>query len=222
MNVRALLFLLVLGCSGESFDTLEGDNVSGFPLAPWHMWGDSVLLTSEVDVNGGNTASGQLIRINYGRPETWSFFFAAELVDGFTGNPNMDVAVLIDVITGVGRTSFDTQAAGNVLAAPGFARFMFRFAGPFAPTPETVKKYTSVGSGPALDDTLAPAVFPSIDRLVAEDIQVRARVRSSGGPGDFAKVNITAFFAPRSHVRPEWWSDKDDHGRFRGNEQGGT
>lgn len=190
------------------------------PMAPWHLWGNTVQLVTDADISGGNTASGQVLKVGYKRPETFSFFFAAQLLNLVTPDPTTDVIVLFDVMAGIGRTMFDTQAQGNILVAPGFARFVFRVAPPFIEGP-TNRKYTTVGSGPPQDDSL-PLILPRIDWLAAQDIQVQARARISGTPGSRATVECTAWFAPRSHVRPEWFSDTgNENERFRGGETGG-
>lgn len=184
--------------------------------APWHMWGNSVQLRSDTGVAGGNTAASQLLRINYKRPETWSFFFAAELLNAATPAPNMNVVVLIDLIAGVGRSNFDTFQQGNILTVPAFVRFDFLFTPPFGPGP--FRKYTTRGSGPLVDDNIATSA-PVIDWIPAQDIQVQVRARVSGPLGSLADVSVYGAFAPRSHVRPEWFTRV---GQFTGGERDGT
>jgi hypothetical protein len=216
MQRRAFLASsLALACG----DSMASRDKVPFGMPPWHMWGNTVRLTSNVDINGGNTASGQLLKISYKRPETWSFFFGAELLDGNTPNPQMDVVVLVDLIAGVGRTNYVTQAPGNILAAPGFVRFNFVLVPPFVAGVDN-RKYTTVGSGPPLDDA-TPLVRPVIEWLPAQDIQAQVRVRASGGAGSFATVAVTGWVAPRTHIRPDWFRDGAQR-QFLGGETDGT
>jgi hypothetical protein len=65
-----------------------------------------------------------------------------------------------------------------------------------------------------------PAVLPPpIEWLPAQDIQCYAR--ASLGPVGTADIEVSAWFAPRSHVRPDWFRETDES-RFRGGEVDGT
>lgn len=187
------------------------------PQAPWHMWGTTKLLEPNADFGGGNTASTQMVRINYKRPETWSFFFGGQLLAASTPAANQDVILLFDLIIGAGRTLYNTEAQGNILTVPGFARMVWRVVPPYVPSADiTNRKYTTVASGPPLDDTVVSA-GPTIEWVPGQDIQVNCRARVSGPAGSTATVEATAWFAPRSHIRPEWFSEE-----YRGGEIGGT
>lgn len=193
----------------------------GYP--PWLMWGT----TAPVTINGPNARSGQLARINYARPETWSFFFAAELV-GVNAAPAADVffQVAFDIMPGVGRAAFDTQNTQALATPPQdltFALFQFKLPAGTLPGGNIVtKRWTSTVRSPLLDDNDATSRF-DIDHIVAQDIQCQASiVQSTGGPNVQAQFNVSAFFAPRAHVRPEWFSAAPNDGaRYRGGENKG-
>lgn len=195
--------------------------MSGFPLAPWHMWGSTVRVSTSVDIASGTKgANQQLLRVNYKRPETWSFFFGAKLLTANSVGPTMQVIVLIDLIVGVGRTNFITSQQGNQLIMPAFRRFEWTVAAGVAPaTVETNVKYATQGSGPPVNDTDATSV-PTIEWIPAEDIQVQIRQFQTGTAGSSATSEVTGWVAPRTHVRPDWFVEKGE--QFRGKEIGGT
>lgn len=190
------------------------------PLAPWHLWGTGVSLNPIVSAipSPENMQSGQLARINYGRPESWGFFFSLETTGAHTVSPGstIRVATYIDLIIGVGRSQ---------VIIPQFA--FLQMTG-VAATLQNQKKWTTVTQGPVLSDDAAVPFQPSIDRFVAQDIQCSARAfayENGGGPvvGDRVSVQIETYFAPLSHIRPDWYTDAEgDENRYKGDESGGT
>jgi hypothetical protein len=181
------------------------------------MWGSSQILT----LSQGVFQSRQLVKINYKRPETWSFFFGAKILTATAPGPTLTLEVAFEVIAGVGRTLFNTTPPGGGLATSGrgFAFFLFTLPIPFVQTQGT-SKYTTVGRGPAQDDTL-PLVVPSIEWIPAQDIQVMAGARSTPSVNVTATIEVTSFFAPRSHVRPDWFGE-EPVAQFLGGERNGT
>jgi hypothetical protein len=103
----------------------------------------------------------------------------------------------------------------------------FRWDIPGAVVPVTdatidTDKWTTVARGPVMDDSETTPFRPLIDHFPAQDIQCVARAILTGfDAGDFVDVDLHAYFAPRSHVRPEWFAD-DEGSRYRGSENGGT
>jgi len=194
--------------------------LQGNPIAPWHMWGSSQSVQIPASAASGILGSTQLLRVNYKRPETWSFFFAARLSGAVvTAIPDdVTVEVAIDVIAGVGRSIFDTS--GRLLA--GWPRFVSFFWDLPAPTnfSQIAPKWTTVGSRVLLNDTDATDTIRP-EWIVAEQLQASARVIviSPGGTSPAFQADITGFVAPRTHVRPDWFAEQN---MFRGNETGGT
>jgi hypothetical protein len=194
---RELLQLAGVGSASAVFPTGDGCSrmslMSG-ELAPWHMWG-----TSETMALSGTAAEfkgKQLVKINYARPENWRFFLAVQLDTPLAALDTLEID--FDLIIGVGRSNVQIL---------NFA--VFTFAGP-------------VGSGTILWRTKDTS--PEANELVvAQDVQMSARMRGSFDPALTKIATATAFFAPNVHIRPEWFSsDPDDVARFRGDENGGT
>ena len=188
-------------------------------LAPWHMWGTSQRLV----LDGGDIQSRQLVKIAYKRPETWSMFFGAKVIAAANsgGAPTLNLEVDFEVIIGVGRTMFDTNG-GLPLATAG--NNVFRYFNFILPLPYNFStfgiKYATSASGPPVDDAL-PLVRQTIDWFPAQDIQVRAGARATPSAQSTAIIEVTAWCAPRSHVRPDWFAD-DRAAQFLGGERGGT
>lgn len=195
----------------------------GNPIAPWHMWGTSEVLDIETTGASEGRADRQLARIDYKRPDTWRFLFAARLVDAVNPNP-IACTITVDfvLLLGLGRSNLqvdDRNALPGVpLRYPGFCRFVFNFTGP-PPLPIGQLKWTSAVPSPLLDDTVATSSV-LVNEFVAESITCSARLSIDSRPSpSSARLELHSFFAPNVHVRPEWW---DDANMFRGNETGGT
>lgn len=180
-------------------------------LPPWHLWGDSKLLEP---ISGGGAlsptvSSNQIVRVNYGRPETWRFLFAAKLLGGIGPggspvNPG-NVVVTFNVTTGVGRQSVTLNA---------FEQYKFQWN-----ALAQAQKYSTDVIGPARDDSAAPLVDNNnrIDLVSGEDIQVDASaILTTNQVGDTVQVQVYAFFTPNVHTRPEWHEQ-----RFPGDETEG-
>lgn len=189
---------------------MPGETTTGTSIVPWHMWGDSK--TVEVATSGGlvQREESQILRINYGRPESWCFVLGAQIVDQSGQN---DAGTLLTcaftISVGVGR---------SVLTIPGWHLFTFDFGGvsPIGRVlwTNTVANRVGVVAG-------APDVFTTtswIDSMVAQDIQLKTTVAlDSVGEATRAKVAMHAYFAPKTHIRPEWFLH-----HFPGNEHKGT
>jgi hypothetical protein len=67
------------------------------------MWGSSIRLGVETNGFTIGQIGGQIARVNYRRPETWSFWLAARLLEGTTVPVNTTLDVDIIIIAGVGR-----------------------------------------------------------------------------------------------------------------------
>lgn len=191
--------------------------------APWLFWGSDQTVEfrdSGLSMAGTVTAiSPQLARIDYGRPETWSFFIGAkfERASRFP-DPGTVIGVEVNflVTLGLARTS------RSIVLGP----LNFEVSGDIPPSDNPVvglvawrvQSRTPVRI-PA--DPANPLHWAEIDSFPAQSINCVATVRGSSGPapsGWTGTMTVSAFFAPKSHVRPEWFAN----GRFTGGEDYGT
>jgi len=194
-------------------------NQGGNP--PWHMWGSTQILEASSTPAFGGITSRQLAKIQYKRPETWSFFFGARILAATVpAGVTLGIHVAFDLIIGVGRTMFDTTAGGLAIGStiPAFAKFRFTTTVPLVPVLNQ-PKWRTTGESAVFDDSTPLVLPPPIEWFPAQDIQCSARVQlQSVGT---AKVEVTSWFAPRSHVRPDWFRELDA-AQFRGAETDGT
>lgn len=180
-------------------------------VEPWHMWGSSQVVVVP-DVSDGTVfqQSAQLARIDYHRPETWHFLLGAELVQCPTPVvPNLLVIVQFQIVAGVGRSQLTIPATTNGFNT-GFARFVWKFAA--TPIIPAQVKWTTRTRTPPLDEGLADPFTEECDAFPAQSIQCNAQVVSvtSGGvvePDPRTIVNLHAYFAPKTHIRPDWFKD---------------
>lgn len=197
------------------------------PRTPWHMWGSSAM-TQVSNPPGGplfvqdNTL--QLVKVNYKRPETWSFFVAGQIVAGTISDVAREIFVEFTLLIGVGRTIFDTTPFTGVGSTQPWVRF--RWAIPAGGRPASQgKKWTTQAPTPNLDDGL-PAAPQTMQWFPSEDINCQGRMGQlqagvSAVQNDVT-VEVFAWFAPRTHIRPDWFGDVPDQLAFIGAERGGT
>lgn len=176
-------------------------------LPPWHMWGNSQTIGPIVGLGVGTgpaQSSGQLVRIDYARPETWRWTWEVTVLSGSISVASANLVVLLQATTGVGRSQTTIP----------IGRFNFTLGvGPVIRT----QKYTNNVSGPNPDDTVAAPGLPNvINTFVGQDIQVNVVSQFFATAGDNVSYETTALFAPETHVRPEWF-----HGMFSGGEDKG-
>lgn len=194
-------------------------------IAPWHMWGSYAIVQVPHPSSSATqfVQSQQLARLNYGRPDSWKFLLAARLLeapDGVDDN-NVDVIVDFDLIVGIGRTSV---TLGGRPGEPGFARIVFHYSGP-ASAQVGVLKWTTQTQTPDLDNRTSPGVVLPLIEFPAQDIQCSTRVTTQSASAQDVRtvVEVHSYFAPSTHLRPEWYTTvKGDEHRFRGGENGGT
>lgn len=211
LSVRAFLllpWLLCSGCGGSSALEIESeDDMQQFGgIPPWHMWGNSLLVEVPFSVAILYVSTSQIVRLNYARPESFNFLFSAQLARiPEPVNPGQ-IRVSWDLTVGLGRSRVTLTE---------FEQYVFTWPGPTNPTGE-LKWSTQVVSPLRVDGTATSTGI--VDHIVAEDIQLNARV-DFGGIGPFtepALVQLSAYFSPVSHIRPEWYE-----GRFPGGEDSG-
>jgi len=230
---------------GEEYGQVDGDPSSaaqfqaggaGQPwlrpgLPPWHMWGNSVPLrvdSTGLDEDHPALTSQQVCRVAYKRPETWSFWIGGRLT-GTTPMPGAAfVAMVFDIFTGVGRSNFQTKqpvpAVGSIFNQQGFCKLLWSLGIGDIPANAPVK-YTTAVPSPALDDR-DPTSTQRIDWIAAQDIQVTAQliVLPILVPSIVVyEAEAHAYFAPRTHIRPEWHAGPvPPELLFRGDEIGGS
>jgi len=187
--MRTTVFAAIALCVGCG----ETGEMSKATIAPWHMWGTQEIVDVTSAGASGRGQTLQLVKINYGRPETWRFFLYAQTLDG-DANAGGSLIVSFPTTIGLGRS--------QVTAPLG----VFNFVWPAA-FPKTVK-FASASLGPLVDDA-QPTIPNLVETVVAEDIQVQAQVVLVAPAGKVAKVQVGAFFAPEGHVRPEWFKGGD-------------
>jgi hypothetical protein len=178
-------------------------------IAPWHMWGSE----ATVIVPHGNPITfnvqqvQQLARIHYKRPETWTFLFFAELIAGTDNGGASQLDCNFDLTIGVGRSSVTLKQFCNL-------RFDWTL---FAPVNQPLfssaspnKAQVAFGFPPTSNGVMTD--FP------ADDVQCTCQL-VPGGFTEETTVRVGAFFAPRTHIRPEWFRSNPD---FRGGGLGGA
>lgn len=164
-----------------------------FEIMPWHMWGNSTLVTTNLGAQTQGNPSVQLARINYGRPETWRFFYGIRFP---TGTPGGHYTIRFKMMLGVGRSIFTMGTPGDNLMV-----FALETFGPGAIAPNNGIWRTGVQ---ALDITGNPLAAPIVQEyIVAQDIQVWGEYASdtNGVP-----IELTFFLAPNVHIRPDWFA----------------
>jgi hypothetical protein len=174
----------------------------GTGVDPWLLWGSTQ--TVSVQVNAQRIVQApQLANIDYHHPTTWRFLLVAKAA-GFQGTPpSTSVIVEFDLQVGVGRS--------NV------------YLGNFCQMELPAIDFTSLTYGQFCTAVDAPPAVPAgvpirsqrIDLLPAQSIQCAGRVTAGPSPGTTFNVELSAFFCPETHIRPEWFA-----GNF-GSELGG-
>lgn len=199
-------------------------------LPPWHMWGNSqrVRITTQ-GFGAGRVVTHQLLKVAYKRPETWHWLFHTVLFEGPTpGTPQeAGFRVDFDVTLGHGR---------SVVKLPSFETFSRHWADiPPTPASRTPPLNQPIWSTSAFAPQRRATVFTpyppefdrlnQVDQLVAQDIQVEVRIDCGFGAGtNFPatfELEVSAFLAPKTHVRPDWFQDGEPQRVFAGEEIAG-
>jgi len=179
-------------------------------VPPWHLWGGSKIVECpQVNLFNQTVVSSQLNRISYGRPETWNFFFSVKVVEMVlaTRPPvvSQEVTVRFNLTIGIGRSQTTIDS---------FEKFVLTASAP--DTLQGQQVYSTSVLGPVRDGNNPTANL--ITNFVAQDIQLNAdAVFSFGVSGDIARIMIDTYFAPVTHIRPEWHLRQ-----FPGGEEHGT
>lgn len=198
---------MLLGCGGRT-EGSDDDLKIQHPQTvtpPWHLWGQESTL--QVVTNSATPVvnqSAQLARVKYNRPDSWRFLFTAtleSLVDPVPAGAFIFVDFALQI--GVGLT---------VKKIERFCRFTFD---PPYTLPD--RRWTGAGLEPSRGVGAPAQRF--IDVITAEAIQCDATVsvQAGSGAGSTAVINLSAFFAPATHIRPDWYG----HAEFPGGERQG-
>jgi hypothetical protein len=178
-------------------------------IPPWHMWGNSQTLTIDAVASDEPTTfvPGQLAKVSYKRPESWHWVFAARLVSFTQPIPGVGatarITVHFDLIIGSGRAQ---------QTLPSFDRFDWVWEGLQVP-PMNHVMWSSVARTPPLGYRFNvvwepdPATIRTIETFTAQDIQLTTRLEyflSGFASRPSATVEVAAFLAPKTHVRPDW------------------
>lgn len=170
-------------------------DMQGVP--PWHMWGtqsDGAISLTGVAVQ---QQGSQLARVNYKRPDTWSFCFVLNLltITNVVGGA-VQVFANFDLTLGVGRASTTLR---------NFAVLKIGRTIPFlTPSLMPAQVFTTVGGNfEDIDGTLARVPNGSVD-FPSSEIQCEARILATGSATMDLTYSVAAYFAPRTHFRPEW------------------
>lgn len=208
LAMLAVASVALISCGNDDDDYFEEDMSN---LDPWHMWGNTQTFEVPQGWVGGppTIVSGQLVKVAYARPETWSFFFAARLVETVNVSDSGSASIRFNVTQGVGRSHITIE---------NFETYIFSWVGGLFPAGET--KYSTSVVAPDRDDTATTSIPVDIAELVAQDIQISVSLYTGGFdlPNNILKVEVSAFIAPKTHIRPEWF---ERIAKFRGHEENG-
>ena len=169
------------------------------------MWGSKRVVSLVQTAPPIVSAGGQLVSVRYKRPESWRWVLWINVTQAATGGPS-------SLIT---NFSFQFGVGLDLLTIPAFETF----TGVFPASPLPTLLFSSSINAPSRNTSAAPPLPQNVvDNIVAQTIQVGFNVTVSGGaPGDSYTVEVGAFFAPRTHIRPDWFVEK-----FAGEETGGN
>ena len=185
-------------------------------MSPWHMWGNTQTITTPMTGSGINPlAEAQLVKVAYKRPETWHWLFGARLISGPNNDPGFFSRIFVnfDVITGVGRSVQRFQFMPGTPGTRSFELFTFQWGPVNRVFPAQAHLYSGQAQSPPRSyqgDGPFPEDGPAITQLVAENIQVTTRILAItndlnvGALGRPCTIEVSASFAPKVHVRPDW------------------
>ena len=204
--------------------------ISGPP--PWHLWGNTQELTL---LPGGPSNPGAtvldrvnhttMVRVSYGRPETWRFLFHLKLLSGGlepTPDPidptlQQSLSASFDLIIGIGRSAVTIENFVELVYTWGFAPGQVALQGLVL-----WKSYTQNLPYLTTQPDFVYVNEPPIDTFVAQDITIVANTLYYSpylGIGPM-RVAVSAHIAPNVHVRPDWHNDAPLSEKFPGAEIG--
>jgi hypothetical protein len=167
---------------------------------PWHLWGHDLSVAASVTAatSPSTAQSQQLVRVDYGRPETWFFALSAIPTDVQGAAATLDV--FFDINIGVGR---------SVIIIPGFEHYVFALPG------DAGKQIWSTQVTPPKRS--AAETVPNVcSTFSAQSINVVARTVLTSAGATSCNVQVSALFTPSTHVRPEWYEGEFPGGEMLG------
>lgn len=196
---------------------------------PWHLWGNTQRIeTSPFTIPAGDDSSfasgpaqGQLARVAYGRPDTFHWLFHSLLVGipdllgaGLQASDEALLEVHFDLTVGIGRSQITIQDFE-------VHSWDWLVSGPPAVNDQLYTTSVEGKRSEAQDGTLELTL---IDEITAQHIQLSSRnvLTITRGSTDVpvtipaSAVLVSAHFAPKTHVRPSWFSKI---GLFQGQEE---
>jgi hypothetical protein len=184
---------------------------------PWLMWGNKQTMKIPLIIGNAQTSGSQLLKIAYGRPESWRFLFMARVIAQPLANPAdhpvTELIVDFNVDTGIGRATANLDRLPASTNQPGFERYIFA-GNPIVPTNANAFKWSTSVPGPNRLD-VGTNVPNMTDVIVGQDIQVAVSVLSTCSMDQPNLIlEVGAFFSPNVHLRPEWFKKE-----FRGDEE---
>lgn len=186
---------------------------------PWHLWGNQQRITTKVETVGEIRfgVTNQLVKLAYKRPETWHWLFSARLISGPENTATFFSRVFVhwELATGLGRSSVLMKQGSETgdYGQPAFDTFSFQW-GPTLPRfPRGAHIWATTASAPSkifAGDGPFTLATDGVDQIVAQDLQLNATVvaltvaDNVAAVGQPVVVEVSAFFAPKTHIRPEW------------------
>jgi hypothetical protein len=160
---------------------------------------------------------------------------AARLIEGEDADlvDPIIVQVHYDLTIGIGRSIMQIPGGFGYFDQrndPPFERFDFTWGGPTVGAdpvfPRGAQIYSTAVLAPSTSFINGPAPTKStavVNEIVAQDIQLNCRVIAVTFPGGShvgksVTVEISGHFAPKSHVRPDWFRDGSEAAQYLGGE----
>ncbi len=155
------------------------------------LWGATQIITIPPNVNPVDTFTMQLANVEYGRPDTWRFFLAVDVLEynqTLTGSLQVDFIVSI----GLGRANVQTKP---------FTRFFWSSAqltqGVNLSQFRTTTKQTLTDTGGDPPESL---YAPECELIPAQSIQCQVIASAPQGTSGNVVLACSAFFAPNMHL----------------------
>jgi hypothetical protein len=147
--------------------------------------------------------------------------FSARLLQGEDADlvDPIIVQVHFDLVVGIGRSIVQIPGGTGYFDQrndPPFEKFTFAWGGPTVGAdpvfPQGAQIYSTAVLAPSTEFVNGPAPTKStaiVNEIVAQDIQLNCRVNATTFPGGShvgktVKVEVSAHFSPKTHIRPEW------------------
>lgn len=176
-----------------------GNQSAPWSLPPWHMWGTTELITVPIAGAAQVRLTQQVSRVSYKRPETWHFLFTQRIVSG-ESPPILSYgwSTRFNVTVGLGRAS---------VTLPSFYVYSDLIVSP-ATLPVGQVLWSTVGIRPSRGGADPGG---EVNELVGQDIQVSVDVALTSAVFPLAPLvlEVGSFWAPKNHIRPDWFNNFD-------------